>query len=721
MPGYLTGNEYVSLSRLSPSDGGVYVASLVSFAHKGLLEFVSDPAKRFPLFLPTIYYKKTRLSLEEAQWEVENSWIPVAHVRTADLIVTLRWVAPPEEKGFALVLDFSPSCSARKFSPSDIEVTLSGCWGAVCHHVNLQKVMHGERRVREACWKNGLLFEFDQHHAVAAFCLSASNSAFRVMYAGNKPAPRSYKELQGVESLAQEVVCAGEEPLYYCLSTQPVACEEGAQLAFFVGYGQEEISAVSGAAHLQRLGTSEIVRRTQARLQELALQVSDPTVSQFVNRNAMFCYYFSTARTFDTEKLCCVTSRSSDYYVSAAYWDRDALFWTFPCVLQLDRSRARELLEYSFTTQLKNTGQHSRFIDGTVMEPGIELDQLCAPVIELVHYLRFTNDFTFARERFVQEAISYLRERLMALKFSSAFLFRSFLSSTDDVPPYSCITYMNVLAWRFFFDLAFIEERLNPSGARSVENRNHALRLRREIYTHCIRRIGQEDVFAYAVPMDGEQVRFDPLNRDQQVQQEIADGLYDDPMGSLVTLPYWGFCKHYDPVYEATIRLLFGEGYRFGNPQSEFNFGGAYHAADIHGPFVASIANRLISRLSQQQIHELIPKLKMDNGLACESINPQTGEAATGAAMASMAGYLAYAAYRGLAKVSGYGMPKPTLEEVAKTEGAIRQAMLASGQPYPRPLHSGQSEPVGAGISMRVARASSTPLAEHSAMGKDEP
>jgi hypothetical protein len=255
---------------------------------------------------------------------------------------------------------------------------------------------------------------------------------------------------------------------------------------------------------------------------------------------------------------------------------------------------------------------------------------------------------------------------------------------------------MNVLAWRFFFDLAFLDEKLNPTGTRSVENRNNALKLRREIYTHCVKEVDGNSVFAYAVPLDGEEVRYDPLNADRNVQQQIASGVYDDPMGSLLTMPYWGFCKYYDPIYDNTVKLLLSAQNPYANNGKNIEFAGAYHDSRAHGPFVASLANQLLVRINQQKIRDLVPELKLDNGIACESINCDTGMVETGHGMASMAGLWAYAMYRGLAKVSSFGWPEPTHDEIAKTEGAIRIAAIASGLPYPRPGGQNAVEEIGA-------------------------
>lgn len=55
----------------------------------------------------------------------------------------------------------------------------------------------------------------------------------------------------------------------------------------------------------------------------------------------------------DTEEFVLVTSRSPRYYVSAAYWDRDSLLWSFPSILIADPKYAKEMIEYVFTKQIK--------------------------------------------------------------------------------------------------------------------------------------------------------------------------------------------------------------------------------------------------------------------------------------------------------------------------------------------------------------------------------
>lgn len=128
-----------------------------------------------------------------------------------------------------------------------------------------------------------------------------------------------------------------------------------------MGPGLEEVSAVTSARELQRRGWDWELRRSLAWLAQRSLDLGDEALTRLYNTNLFFCIFFSTGRTLDTEELVLVTSRSPRYYVSAAYWDRDSLLWSFPAVLDADAALAREMLGYVFGRQRRNIGVHSRF------------------------------------------------------------------------------------------------------------------------------------------------------------------------------------------------------------------------------------------------------------------------------------------------------------------------------------------------------------------------
>src|SRR5205814_2105727 len=147
-------------------------------------------------------------------------------------------------------------------------------------------------------------------------------------------------------------------------------------------------------------------------------------------RNLLFTTYYAWGRAIDTGQFVGMTSRSNRYYVSAAYWDRDALLWSFPALLDSDPARAREALDYALGTQARNIGIHSRFIDGVVLEDGFELDELVAPIIALASYIRKTHDMAMLERH--RAAIAALLERLHAQRDPATGLFATFQDAQDE-------------------------------------------------------------------------------------------------------------------------------------------------------------------------------------------------------------------------------------------------------------------------------------------------
>ena len=125
-----------------------------------------------------------------------------------------------------------------------------------------------------------------------------------------------------------------------------------------------------------------------------------------------------------------VTSRSPRYYVSAAYWDRDSLLWSFPAILQADTALAKKMLLYVFGRQRRNIGVHSRFIDGTVLEPGFELDELMAPVLALERYVTATGDSNLLKRPEILAGVEEILEKLAEKRHSSISLYETFLQPT---------------------------------------------------------------------------------------------------------------------------------------------------------------------------------------------------------------------------------------------------------------------------------------------------
>ena len=310
-----------------------------------------------------------------------------------------------------------------------------------------------------------------------------------------------------------------------------------------------------------------------------------------------------------------MTSRSPRYYVSAAYWDRDSLLWAFPAILTVDAAYAREILTYVFTRQARNFGVHSRFIDGTMLEPGFELDELCAPVIALDRYVEKTGDTAFAARPFVRDGLEEILRRMEAKKHPSVPMYETFLQPTDDMHNHIYLTYDNALVC---YALRALAELLNRS-----ELAEEAERTRRAVYEHCVKEQNGRPFFAWSVDLNG---HFD---------------IYDEPPGSLLLLPFYGFCEESDPIWQTTAAMIRDESYPLsfaGHPIAEI---GCKHAPH---PWILSICNSLLSGHADSALLHL-SRTPLDNGVACESVNEDTGLCETGEAFATCAGFLSYALY----------------------------------------------------------------------------
>lgn len=139
-----------------------------------------------------------------------------------------------------------------------------------------------------------------------------------------------------------------------------------------------------------------------------------------------------------------MTTRSPHYYVSAAFWARDAYLWSFPGLLFMDREATKEALLAGVSIYWKRMAEHSLYIDGTELYPGFELDEHCAWIIALERYVKETDDWGFVESLDPQLFSDFLKT--LGKWRGETGLYRTFLSPTDDPVTYPYLTYDNVLA-----------------------------------------------------------------------------------------------------------------------------------------------------------------------------------------------------------------------------------------------------------------------------------
>lgn len=578
-----TGNEMVSLPKINERTAGIEDFTFLSMQYKGMIEVRGGDDT--PLIQPFIRMGQEDVPLTGLQWSRDRCWIPVLRAQAGGCPFSMTILSPVGERGFAVKLSLTAG--------EDLSLTwgLRGRWDGSWHCVNEDKAMDGVPRCYPSGWNHSLIFDFRCGAPLFAF------------------APMSDQE-------TDDDFLAEQGAVSYTLSRrEQVPAGEKRELTFFWGLGFEEVAAATSAKEMLRRGWDWEYRRTVSWLERRMSPMPTPRLTEIYNTNLFFCIFYATGITLDTEELVCATSRSTRYYVSAAYWDRDVLLWAFPAILDADAALAEQILRYVFGRQRRNLGVHSRYIDGTVLEPGFELDELMAPVIALDAYTARTGQRSLLSDGDVRKGIAQILDTLEDMAHPEVPLYETFLQPTDDEIVHPYLTYNNVLVWRALEALA----RLYPEQYGSLAARAQAVR--EAVYAHCVFRDREgRAYFAWSVDLKG------------------RHNVYDEPPGSLQLLPYYGFCGPDDPIWRSTVSMIRSSAYAYsfaGQPIAEI---GCAHAPY---PWLLSLCNSLLCGRGEQAFQEL-EIMVMDNGIACESVDPVTGACVTGAAFATCAGFLCH-------------------------------------------------------------------------------
>ena len=593
-----TGNEYVTLDRIGEEHAGIEAISVLHMGYKGILEIAGGKEKG--LMRPYCVCNGEAVEISNPVWERKHNWLPFFRFENESLLLEGVIFAPPGERGFF----YSLTLSNKKTEQLDIALGLEGSIHGLHHIMNESRCMKVTKEVKSSNWNHSVVFSFVGETDILSL------------------APIFDKEK---ETIVEEVSENGSDIAYRFYKMQSLAAGEKISFDGIWGLGYEEVSASTSAKELLRHGIEWEYGQTVRRLEQLCNsrgkgQMLSEEIQKISDTNALFCYYYASGRTIDTEEAVMVTSRSDRYYVSAAFWDRDAMLWAFPCILEMDAVYARELLLYVFGRQRRNIGMHSRYIDGTLLEPGFELDELAAPLYALATYCTETGDREILRHPYVEEGIRLVLKRLEQYKHPQIELYETFLLPSDDETEYFYVTYDNALLSVTLERLGKViqEEGLDAEAALLLQKADS---IRRAVLEHCVVGNDGKKVFAWAVDLNGK------------------SQIYDEPPGSLQLLAYYGFVDREDETYLNTVSLIRSRQYEFSFEGCYIDEIGCAHAAH---PWILSLANSLLCG-DRQHALMLLERMSMDNGIACESVYENDGTCATGAAFGTCAGFLAYA------------------------------------------------------------------------------
>ncbi|HKV78006.1 MAG TPA: glycoside hydrolase family 125 protein [Candidatus Sulfotelmatobacter sp.] len=600
-----TGNEWIALPSIRATDGALMSFNVLSMRDRGLLEVVGDSGA--PVLEPYFQIEGKNIPLQNLKWELLEYWIPVAHVTTDGLEVTLTYCAPPGSRAAFLRM----TLTNRRSEAATTALGVKASWGALNRVTYTPVELRGARTIAAAPWVDSAeVFSFVTYDARFAWALIHPGSAGQVSVPPLTLSP-------GLDARRTVVLAAGETT----------------EVDFVLGAGIEEFSASHNAKALRELldrkGANEVINQAAEWCRQRTRTTGQPDLDMLMNRNFLFTALYAWGKTIDTEQFVGVTSRSPRYYVSAAYWDRDALLWSFPGLLDVDAHMARDALEYALTTQLRNIGVHSRFIDGVVLEDGFELDEAVAPILATAEYVKRTNDDVFLSSH--RDALLALRDRLLARFDPETGLYSTLQDPQDEYQKVPFLTYDNVLSWKAMLDLATLFDRLrNTTGASEMRQKAEALRKSIMKYSISTGAPGATGPI-FVCSTDGKNSTF-----------------ADIPPGSLMKLPALGFVSESDPVFIRTYEWLHSKNYAYSYSGRPYGLPGSYRL-----PITTSwsVADHLALVRGREQALKVLRASTWDDGIITEGVDPSSGAADyPGRAFATSAGYVADAICREFCK-----------------------------------------------------------------------
>jgi hypothetical protein len=589
-----TGNLWVSLPRIDRSTGAIRTLSVLHEDTRGMLEVWGDGVG---VVLPYVEIDGVRQELADVTWTRAQNWLPQMAARCSSGDVEISYCAPVGERGVACRL------SLRRSRPHTSRVTVG--W--------------------RVTWQETALVQLRSKSLDVDICSDRDEWTGSQVLHGSVGLPLLAIGIQagsGAELAADGLVCTVS-------STPDTSTEDELAAELILAVAPERDGAAATALHLRRRGFDDLWASTASWLAEHELPVDAidgrAGLHQRVNENAFFNYFYSQGDCLDTGRAVIVTSRSSDYYVSAAFWSRDAYQWTFPALLLVDPPRARHVLVTSVATAGKHVADHALYINGTPLYPGFELDQAAAPILAVHLYVTSTGDRGLLEEPAITQLCDEFATTVSPWRNDDLGLYATFLLPTDDPTRRPYTTTDNTLVLAAFEALAGFAEirpRTAPDGLTPTFYTRLSDQLRRAIAAHLVVDGPRGPMWAWACDASGD--------------KEVRD---EPPLG-LAGLPFWGLCDARDPRQQATDRWL--------DVDNPFHYDGTFPGSGSpHFPFPSGfhLAHDLLAAHRGGDPLARLVATPMDNGLGCESWHPDTGRVATGAAMASMGGLLTWTAW----------------------------------------------------------------------------
>ncbi|MFU8840827.1 MAG: hypothetical protein ACNA8R_08890 [Nitriliruptoraceae bacterium] len=631
-----TGSPWVALPDLDVVDGTVPSLTVLHERAGGLLEVTGDP-------LAALTARVDGQPVPREAWtlEVHSGLLPRWSATMAGCQVRLTIACPPEQRGVVIEVvarrhgsdqdhQGAPHRAGTPARPLAVELEVGGRVSGAALHVFSGRPLAGPHRWRSDPWSRALVWELGAGLPVLGLAVRAADGAAPELHHDGRP--------EGAVQGDGEVTTGGVGlgPRWAHRRRLDLAPGEAGELVVLLGVGREADSASLATVDLARRGAAASIAATRTWYAARCgpdLGPDRAALQQVRDRNRLFCLTFAAGRTIDSDELVLVTSRSPRYYVSGAHWTRDSLLWAYPAVLAVDREEAARWLRVALTRYSRHPGDHALSITGGSLYPGFELDQVCAFHLAIDALLAVDPGAVtvLLADPTVAAGLARVDAALDGAWDETTGLYATFLLSSDDPAPLPFVTWSNGLAVAALRARSRRRRHLaahRPAGpATGTPDREDALQdeaaataLLAAIDRHLVIDGPSGPMFAGAGDGRGTHVRF------------------DEPPGSLELLAHHGVVGEDDPRWRATVAWIHSDHNPHGPGPGRFATPTCAHAGH---PWLLAVGNALLR--GEHRWLDLLPEMPLDQGLACETVDADTGRPRTGLAFATCAGWLAHA------------------------------------------------------------------------------
>ncbi|CAN5186507.1 hypothetical protein BH23GEM2_BH23GEM2_09500 [soil metagenome] len=570
----MTGNHWLALPCIHPADGSLHAVGVVNRAARAAVEFAGSAdfldGGGTALVRPvlTVGGERRELAAGGIAWERALGWLPTFRTGGDDVSLRGTIFAPYGRDADVAGAVYALSVENRSTERVDVDLALEGTLG------------HRQQRIRSP-----RAFD-DAHRAVEV--------ASQVIVLDGAALPAYAALAIGADGDASLTITPGATPGWSVGCSMSLDPGERRELAFYLGAGPERDGAEATVGVMRRRGWRELLRATRAALQSFEQTTGNDALDRVLNRNLLFTYFYSVARALDDAHFYVVRTRSpwNSHGVTISEWE--ALWWIIAAVELADPELARELLLRMCELHGYAPGSGIRYLDGTLFQAGFAIEAAAAYPIAFERYMSRTGDDAVLEEPSVAETLYAVWEDIESRRDGHRPLYSTEVTLSGEPAPLPFTAHANAVVAHA---LEILKRTLDEKSAERVED---AEAVRASLRSDFATSAGADAVLHTAIDLSGVGAR------------------EDDPVSSLLWLPFHGAISRDDAVYRRTVGSL--------------DVDGASH--------LATQCARLLGSHSRDLL-EWVRRAPLDNGLAAEIVDEQ-GRAVENGGDAALAGLLAY-------------------------------------------------------------------------------